>query len=50
MCILLVLVLNPAVQKLITTSAMLVFPVGLIPAFVKIEKSFDAWCCDVVGT
>ena len=49
MCMLLVLVLIPAVQKLITRSALLVFPVGLIPALGKIEKSFDAWCCWYIG-
>lgn len=48
-CILLVLILIPAVQKLITHSAMLVFPAGPLPALGEIQKCFDAWYCWEVG-
>lgn len=39
-CILLVLTLSPAVQKLLTQSAMLVFPAGPLPALGEIQKCF----------
>lgn len=44
-CILLVLILIPAVQKLIIQSAMLVFLAGLFPGLGEIQKCFNAWYC-----
>lgn len=42
-CISPVLILIPAVQKLITQSAMLLFPAGPLPALGESQKCFDAW-------
>lgn len=44
-CILLVLILIPAVQKLIIQSAMQMSLAGPFPGLGEIQKCFDAWYC-----